>query len=58
VAPLCSADSLRERRDLVVRHPARTSLPHSSTAKTVAFCERGKNLCFHSRNGIRKKDEE
>jgi NAD(P)H-nitrite reductase large subunit len=26
----------------VVRHPARTSLPHSSTAKTVAFCERGK----------------
>jgi len=50
VAPLCFADSLCERRDLVVRHPARLiplylnpcDGPHSSTAKAVAFCERGK----------------
>jgi len=50
LAPLCFADSLCERRDLVVRHPARP-IPlylnpcdgrHSSTAKAVAFCERGK----------------
>jgi len=50
VAPLCFADSLCERRDLVVRHPARPiplylnpcDGPHASTAKAVAFCERGK----------------
>ena len=49
VAPLYFADSLCERRDLVVRHPAHPiplylnpcDGPHSSTAKAVAFCERG-----------------
>jgi len=52
VVPVFFADSLCERRDLVVRHPARP-IPlylnpcdgrHSSTAKAVAFCERGKSI--------------
>jgi len=61
VAPLCFANSLCERRDLVARHPARPiplylnpcDGPHSSTAKAVAFCERGKLTRFWMPDQVR-----